>query len=124
MSDLGSDFAGVNDLTFALSVVTGRRALAEAILRRLRTRRGSLWTDPSYGFDLRGVIGTALTNSQISQRVTAQVLAEEEVESARVNVSRIGEEIQVEIEVTDADGPFDFTITANSLTVDVIQGRV
>lgn len=119
---LGSDISGVLDIDSALSTVSGRRALAEAILRRLNTPRGNLPDDPTYGFDLKSIIGTSLRPSVIEQRVVAQVIAEEEVEDVRVRVtsSAAEEEIQIDIIVTDAEGEFEFTVLFSALTLDVI----
>lgn len=115
MSDLGSDIAGVFDVDATLSLVTGRPALAQAILRRLTTTRGGLLGAPTYGYDLLALIGSTVPASVVEQRVLEQVLAEEEVEDARCTATFAGGTLLVEIFVEDADGPFTLTLSATEL---------
>lgn len=120
---LGSDFSGVFDLTPTLETVEGRQALAQAILGRLVTPRGGLPEDPSYGFDLRNVIGSVTPVTLIEQRVIEQVLDEEEVEEASCTVIRSGDRITVVLRVVDGEGPFALTVVADALTVDLLLGE-
>lgn len=121
MADLGSDIAGVTDLDPALSIVTGRRALAEAIMRRLTSRKGSLPDDEDYGYDLRLLIGSAVTREQVEQGVRSQVFADERVEDAEVTVTFIGETIQVDLRITDGDGPFSLVLGVDALSVETLE---
>lgn len=120
MTDLGSDIAGISDLDAALSEVSGRTALAQACLRRLNTPTGTHPEDPSYGYSLVEVIGSGVTDLQIDQGVSAQMHAEEEIEQAFVEVLRIGDAIEITIEAVDSAGPFTLTVTANSLTTEML----
>lgn len=121
MADLGSDIAGVTDLDPALSIVTGRRALAEAIMRRLTSRKGSLPDDEDYGYDLRLLIGSAVTREQVEQGVRSQVFADERVEDAEVTVTFIGETIQVDLRITDGDGPFSLVLGVDAVSVETLE---
>lgn len=114
---LGSDIGGVRSIDRTLSVVTGRQALAEAILRRLTTPLGGLIGAPSYGYDVATTIGSTVPVSVVEQRVLEQVLYEEEVEDARCSVVVDGGSLTVAVSVVDADGPFELTLTADELTV-------
>lgn len=117
---LGSDIAGVTSIDYALTTVSGRQALAEAILRRLFTPRGGLWYAPSYGYSIVGLIGSSVPPSIVEQQVLEQVLAEEEVEDASCTVTYTdangGRSLAIAINVVDADGPFDLVLTASELT--------
>jgi hypothetical protein len=113
---LGSDISGVDDIDFALTLVDGRLALAQAILRRLTTPRGGLIGSPSYGYDLLRTIGAPVPASIVLQRVTEQVLAEEEVLDASVAVALSNGVLQVNIDVEDDEGPFSLTVTGDGLT--------
>src|SRR5690606_6969920 len=57
MADLGTTLALTTDegldLDPSFGLVSGRRALAQAILARLDTPQGALWYDPDYGRDLK-----------------------------------------------------------------------
>lgn len=114
--NLGSDFSGVTGLDWALSTVSGRVALGQAILRRLNTPRGKLIGSPSYGYCVFDVIGSTIPVSVIEQRVTEQVLAEEEVLDATVTATLENRRLKVVINVTDGDGPFRLTVTDNTIT--------
>lgn len=118
MADLGSDIAGVMSIDYALSTVSGRMALAQAILRRLTTPRGGLLGDPSYGYSVHDLIGSSVPVSVIEQRVLEQVLLEEEVEDARCNARMSNGVLFIEITVEDADGPFELTLTASELSTE------
>lgn len=116
---LGSDIGGVRATTSSLSIVTGRNALAHAILRRLTTPRGGLFYDPEYGYDVLNAIGATLngTVGQIEQGVLEQITAEEEVETASVRVTFLAGVLRVVMRVVDGDGPFDLTMTVDQLTI-------
>ena len=124
--ELASDIGGVTSVDYALSTVSGRQALAEAILRRLTTRRGGLFYAPSYGFDVLGLIGSTVSASEVEQRVLEQALLEEEVEDATCTVTfaDVGatRSITVELNITDAEGPFDLTLSASELTISALLG--
>lgn len=117
---LGSDFAGVSGLTWSLATVSGRTALAQALLRRLRTQPGELVTDPTYGYCLRDLIGTSQSPTAVVQGITSQMFAEEEVEDAEVSVTQSNGVLRAEITIEDSEGPFDLTITASELTVEAL----
>ncbi len=117
---LGSDFSGVSDLDWALSTATGRTALAQAILRRLRTRPGELVTDTTYGFCVRDQIGTNPNITAVSQGVLDQVVAEEEVQDADVDVTYSNGTLTVKVYVVDSEGPFDLTLIATELTTEAL----
>lgn len=120
MAELGSDFSGVSDLDWALSTVSGRTALAQAILRRLRTRPGELVTDVAYGYCVRDQIGATSNITEVSQGVLEQVVAEEEVQDADVDVESVGATLRIKIYVVDSEGPFDLTLTSDGLTLEAL----
>lgn len=117
----GYDFSGVDDIDFNLSLVSGRRALAESILRRLSTRRGTLLDDPSYGDDMRLLIGKPVDESEIEQRVLAQAFADERVRDAQAVVSLLGEDISIQLTIFDREGPFQFVVAISRVTVDLLE---
>ena len=117
---LGTDFSGVLDIDPAWRVVDGKRALAQAVARRLSTPLGSLADHPDYGFDLRSAIGTSMTESQIFQGVQSQVLAEEQVESATIKVTLDDGALEVLINLVTAEEPFEFTVLVDDLAVTAI----
>lgn len=120
---LGSDIAGVRSTTVSLSIVTGRVALAHAILRRLCTPRGGLFYDDEYGYDVLNAIGASAgpgIEGQVEQGVLEQITAEEEVDDARVTATFTDGLLRIEMLVTDGDGPFDLTLTVDQLTLTLL----
>ena len=119
---LGTDFAGGLDLDPALSTQSDRRALADAIVRRLTTPRGGLPDHPQYGFDVSSLIGRTLERNRIAQRVLAQVRAEEEVQEAALNLTQSpdGTIITLELRVVDGAGPFPLAVSVSDLEVSAI----
>lgn len=119
MAELGSDISGVDDLDATLSVVTGKRALAQAILRRLTTPLGMLIDDPTYGLDVRSFIGDPVYPDNIKQEIVKQLDQEEEVLRASVAVVFDARTslLQIQINVVAGDGPFELTISVNELAL-------
>lgn len=118
MAELGSDIGGITAISWTLATVEGKLALAHAILRRLTTPRGGLIGDSSYGYAVQSTIGSTVPVSVVEQRVLEQVLAEEEVEDATVDVALLDGKLTVQLSVESAEGPFDLTITATALTTE------
>lgn len=120
MADLGSDFSGTLDLDPALRQVSGQRALAEAVVRRITTPRGSFPDFPDYGFDVESLIGSTMTDSAIRQRITEQAQLEEEVKSCRVTIARNFGAVEISIALKNAEGPFSLTVNVSELGVTAI----
>lgn len=124
MADLGSDIAGVFDIDPALSVVTGRTALAQAVLRRLTTPRGGLIGSPTYGYDVAALIGSTVPPSIVEQRVLEQCLLEEEIVDARCTVTLVAGVLTVTLALQDGDGPFALVLSASELTTEAFLDGV
>lgn len=124
---LGSDIHCVSGLDPLFTIVDGRTALAEAIARRLSTPRGTLaWIgdDPDYGYDLRQHLADDLTPqalAAIGPRVEAEALADERVRAARATATLVGGVLRVALALTDAAGPFRFTLSVDAVNVTVLQ---
>jgi len=124
MTQLGDDLSGHDDLDASLAPATGRRALAQAIARRLSTRRGGLFYAPHYGYDLKRFIGTTVQPAIIQAGAEAECLKDERVFDARVTVTRQlqqsgAESLEIDIRLVDDEGPFDFTISTDGLSTSI-----
>jgi len=120
-TEFGVDLAGILDVGSTLVLTRGRRALAEAILRRLTTPHGSLFYDFDYGLDLRAFIGAlAPPTGSLEMKVRTEVEKDERVESVEVEATFISETLTVRLTVTDRNGPFNLTIAVSSLTVELL----
>lgn len=136
---LGSDLAGVNDLTGQMSEVSGRVCLAQGLARRLITPRGSLIYDVNYGYDLNQWINADVRQSDISQiqgYVQQEMLKDQRVISAQVSAQYVGPAqvaaamtaivaspnpyptgvLVFNIAIQDGTGPFVLTATVSALT--------
>lgn len=121
MAAEGSDFMGAADIDPALrEAPSARWALSDAIVRRLSNRQGVLPEFSQYGYDVTSIVGSAVSDTLIRQRVISQCLAEEEVESATCTVERSGGMVTIHVEIEDGDGPFELTINVSDLAVSAV----
>lgn len=113
-----STINGVDDIDYSLSVTLDEEiAVAQAILRRLNTPRGQLLACPTYGYDIRSLVGAAVPADVAEARITEQCLAEERVFNADVKVARNANRLSISIVLELADGPFAFTLSVDTMTV-------
>lgn len=118
---------GVLDLTDTMTEVTGLNVLAQSLIRRHMTAKGSDISSPNDGIDVRTFIKAGLTQQQLS--VFAVTIQQELIRDQRVlpsttvqatfnpgtGVMTLNEIIQT------ATGPFSLTLAVSSVTVDVLQ---
>lgn len=101
------------------TMVSGNRAIAEAIVRRLTTPRGRLIDDPNYGYDLTDLINDGTTPPQLAQ---AQKLASFEAKKdprviqCQVRIQLTGGVLIVTATPTTATGPFTLVFSLSSLS--------
>lgn len=118
---LGTDFKGGYDLDPNLAESSGTTALAECIIRRLTTERGTLEDYPNYGEDLTQYIGRlGVSPSAVESAVTSQCYQEEEVDGASVVVEFIGSTMVVKISIVAGEEPFELTLNVDELQVTAI----
>ncbi len=126
MADLGVDIDCLNDLDPTFALVSGRKALGQAIVRRLITPRGSLLHAPDYGFDVRAFLNESVTGREIFQiesGIEAEVLKDERLfeADATVTYDEPTARLTIHLRLTDADGPFDLVLAVSALKVEDIQ---
>jgi len=121
MADLGNDLACVTDIDPSLPLVEGRRALAEAIVRRWITPPGGLFYAPSYGAGLLLTLhGGIQSVERIATELQNEALKDERVREIDVRVALEGDMLRVSARVTDAAGPFRFVLGVSELTLDLM----
>lgn len=125
--EIGLDLSCVSDMDPRCSVVTGRRALVEAVLRRWTTPRGRLGYDPEYGFDVTDYINDDVdfrTIALIQSMMIAEAKKDERVLECELIITAPPGGIGIykfEAVIYDADGPFTFTansVDASALVLD------
>lgn len=141
---LGSDLAGIDDLTPTMAEVSGRTCLIQNLARRLTTPRGGLIYDANYGIGLLNYLNADLTQADVSAitpLIQAEMLKDQRVLAAVVNLQWVGiDQIQaaqfgtvtnpnpipvgafvIAILITDAQGPFTLTFALTSDSASILS---
>lgn len=133
MTTLGTDIStpvsdeGLLDLDPTFALCTGRVQLAQAIGRRITTRRGTLgWIgdDPDYGVDVRDFLGSdanAQSAFRVAAMVDAEVLRDERVLACKATATITDGTLTLSLRLADADGPFRLVLAISALTVDLLK---
>lgn len=110
------------------SVVSGRPLLAEAVLRRVTTKRATLpdtkvpTTTANYGTDLTEAANADMLPEdagQLSASVDAQARLDERVVSSTTTAALVGDTLLVPIMLRDGAGPFKLTVAIDVLTANL-----
>lgn len=128
-SGFGSDistFAGPdrNDLHPFLPLITGKRAVAEAVARRLLTPRGLLPWAQGEGFDVRDLLGQGFTPAALqsfSAQISTEAEADERVQSAEVTITfnEPRQALAISVRLRTAEGPFTLVLDVSKLAADI-----
>jgi hypothetical protein len=125
-TDVSTYVGGDLDPTFA--VISGRRVVAEAIARRLETRRGALLRDPNYGTDLRAwlnrdFVGSAATLFRLKASVDREAEEDERVLSADATVTYepAFQKLRIAIAIETAEGPFELVLAVSAVSVAILR---
>lgn len=100
-------------------------ALAQAIVRRLDTPRGSLPDDKNYGIDIRSMVNRGVTADDVralAGQIRSEIDKDDRVDSLTVTVApnSVGSELRVELAVRPVDatiGTFTLTLSATSASI-------
>lgn len=122
---LGSDFAGVLDLSPNLDIVVGRTCLAECLARGLLQDPGSEPDDDTFGLGLGDLIGDDLPDSDaqhLASRAERQCAKDERVSGVSAVAVLAGNgQATLSVQVDTDAGPFTFVLTPTELTVDLLK---
>lgn len=113
----------VEDFLPHMPTVTGRLAHAQRLARRLVTPRGRFKFWPNFGTDMRQFINSKTPASAIARAAAAECLKDEQTESVTVEVLPLdgATGFTLQIEVTDAEGPFTFTMPISQAKILLIE---
>lgn len=127
-TDFGTDVSTFvdGDLDPFFRVISGKRVVAEAIVRRWTTPQGGLFFDENFGRDVRDLLGQATspqTLFALKNALVAQAEEDERVHEARVDVSLNPQTRRLLIrgEIVTADGPFSFVVSVSDLSVELLS---
>jgi phage baseplate assembly protein W len=125
MADFGTDIAGTTDLDSGLSLVSGERVLAEALVRRLTTPRGALFYAPDYGSDVRELLLARVDARALAAwraRIEGECVKDERVDRARaaIDFDFATETATISVAITSADRTFRLTVSVSALSVELL----
>ena len=118
--DFGVDFH--SPITDYFGSVSGRQLLLQDIQYRLQQEPGNeLIDDETYGFDVRMLVNDSFSPGQLTElasRVQLEVLKDERILAATA-AARLGSDrrLYLDIRATDALGPFELTLSVDSVAV-------
>lgn len=123
MVDFGTDLSCVTDLTSDCAEVGGSLVWLQSLARRLQ---GSLFYDPNYGYDLVDMLDDEITDtSAIGADIDIEFLKDERTltsSTIAVTTKKNGEvTIETTSRVRSAFGPFTLTLSADKVTVTILQ---
>ncbi len=125
MTDYGSCWSCVTDLTIPSTIASGKRVVAEAVCRRWQTPRGTLVDDPNYGLALVDYINDDLSPTDLAQLqhdAASEAEKDERVLSCDVSIvlTKAGVLI-IDGTINTAEGPFQLVVSISNLTVTLLQ---
>lgn len=120
---LGVDFDGALDLDPRMMPASERLGLLQSLVRRLDTVRGGWFPDPSYGSDLKQYLNAAVRPQIVEQVTEAECLKDERLLECSATATFADGTLTVRVVATDAEGPFEFTLSVSSLSVDLLLSQ-
>jgi len=127
--DYGTDVSTYRDgdLDPTFTLISGNRAVAEAIARRLETPHGGLLRYPDYGADLRGWLSRDFNDPiatlfGIKTQVEEQAEQDERVISAEATVTYdpTAQRLHIVASIELASGPFELVLSVTAVTVELL----
>jgi len=126
-TDYGRCISVTDDLPRRWTLVSGPRVVAEAILRRWSTERGTLPYDLDYGTDARDLLGdnaAGLSNGEMAQALAREAEKDERLEDCNVSISydRKAEMAIITAAITLVEGAtFQLVASVDALTVTLLR---
>jgi hypothetical protein len=125
MPDFGTDILSMSDLDPSFGTVTEYALLGQDLLHRFQTDEGSLFYDPTYGYDLTTLVGETVDSRMLfreSTRIAAEAEKDERVLRAVATVTYDAGRFTVALTVMTADGPYAYLFTVAKLGVALASG--
>lgn len=122
----GVDASTIGGLDPTFAEVRGKRVVLERLVRRFRTARGDLDYAPDDGLDLVQWVNEATTPMQrrtLGNYMLLEAKKDEAVLDAIItmNFNSAVQRLDINVWVDTEEGPFDFTLGVNELTVQVLR---
>lgn len=126
---LGGSPQGILDGDASLRLTTGRALLAQRILCRLSTPRGSVIDCPNDCIDLRDSLSAGMTAAQISalgSTVRGEVLKDQQVTDCQVSstFSFQTSALTMTLSVQSGQGPFTMVLLVSQVSVQLLNANL
>lgn len=124
--DFGSDVLVFPSFDGNLTLVEDGRVIAEAVARRLSTKRGTMPFHPDYGLDLRDYLNEAVTPDvlyRLKAAVELECEQDERVQSATATItySLATQQLRVAIEVVTNTENLRFVLSVSQVSVELLE---
>lgn len=129
--DFGTDVSTFPDLDPSFALIYGNRVLAEAVVRRWVTVRGSLLDAPDYGCDVREYVNEAGVMGNIAKSTLFRMKSAMENEAKKdqrvancvvnLNYNQATQTMVAQAELDTAGGPFKLELGITSVTVALLK---
>jgi hypothetical protein len=109
----GHDLSCLTDLTPSMVETDGYTLLAQSLVRRLQTPRGTLIGDPTYGYHIIGEIDDDVTPADVARigtQIDQEFVKDERVIASFTSVTFSAGALVTQSTVTTAAGPFSLTL--------------
>lgn len=126
MSSLGTGISCIYSVGTSFTMVSEKQCLAQSLVRRLISPRGSLKWSPTDGTDLRDFLNHAQTPTgkfALEQAAKNECEKDDRVQSAQATsvMNSANGTCQLTIKIVTANGPFDLVLLVESLTVSLLS---
>lgn len=123
--DWGFDILTLPNLDTSFTPRRDSVALADAFVRRLFTPRGVIWSDPTYGFDIRDYLNDEVSQSMLAEMVggiQAQSELDERIHDCQVRAAYNfkTEKLSLRIGISSDLGPFNLVLAIGDLSTDIL----
>ncbi len=111
----------IDDFLANMPTVSGRTALVQRLIRRITKRKGQFpWTEK--GIDIRDYLLSKRRAQDAAADVYAECIQDEQVAELVVfaELSNDGRDLSLSFEVTDAEGPFTFTLEIDNAVISLV----
>lgn len=117
--EYGISWNTLPDLTF--EPITGWECLAQDVVWRLQTDRGTLFYDSTYGLNIRKWLHSVDSDEMrfdIETSIEAELEKDPRILEASVSVTQVlRDQLDIELQLETADGPFQLIISATEYAV-------
>jgi hypothetical protein len=124
MTDFGTDVSTFPDLDPAFALISDKRAVGEAIARRLMTPHGSIDYDADYGYDVRDLLNEDMGPAELlaaQSAIVDEAEKDERVLHATLDLVFVPESDTLSLPLTLelADGPFELVLSVGQVGVTI-----